>query len=156
MKDKKEHVARHDISKTGAWTLSVNSTSNNLLCGDKANTNGPSYTKQKVFFRFCWWNGGGKIRTRLKTNPELARLLAKKPDVFVYGEAETPSPHNLNIENYDCYLHKSKLESSDSHRRGLAIFYRTKYRFLLSKVYSSRKYDIVWMRLKTDLNAIYK
>ena len=71
---------------------------------------------------------------RLKTNPELLKLLRKKPDVFVYGEAETPSRHNLRIDGYVCYLHKSKLETSNSHRRGLAIFYRVKYRFLFTEV----------------------
>ena len=78
---------------------------------------------------------------RLKTNPELEKLLLKNPDVFVYGEAETPSPFNLSIDGYVCYLHKSKLEVSGNFRRGLAIFYRTKYRFLFTVVYSSKKYD---------------
>ena len=79
---------------------------------------------------------------RLKTNPELEKLLLKKPDVFVYGEAETPSPLNLSIDGYVCHLHKSKLEVAGNFRRGLAIFYRTKYRFLFTVAYSSKKYDI--------------
>ena len=92
---------------------------------------------------------------RLKTNPELEKLLLKKPDVFVYGEAETSSPLNLSIDGYVCYLHKSKLEVRDNYRRGLAIFYRTKYRFLYTVVYSSKKYDIVWMRVKTNKNPVF-
>ena len=92
---------------------------------------------------------------RLKTNPELEKLLLKKPDVFVYGEAETSSPLNLSIDGYVCYLHKSKLEVGDNYRRGLAIFYLAKYRFLFTTVYSSKEYDIVWMRLKTDFNPVF-
>ena len=99
--------------------------------------------KKTYIFRFSWWNGGGKIRMRLKTNPELRNLLKTKPDMFVYGEAETPSPCNLQIDGYCCYLQKSKIEEEGNFRRGLAIFYLTKYRFLISPVYTSNKYDIV-------------
>ena len=34
-----------------------------------------------------WWNGGGMMRSRTASNPELLALLATKPDIFVYGEA---------------------------------------------------------------------
>ena len=102
-----------------------------------------------LFFRFCWWNGGGKIRSRLKTNPLLGKLLLKEPDVFIYGEAETPSPSNLNVNGYICHLHESRLNIEGNYRRGLAIFYLKKYRYVFNPVYSCRKYDIVWMRLKS-------
>ena len=62
--------------------------------------------------------------------------------MFAYGEAETPSTQNLYIEGYCCYLHKSKLEIDGNLRRGLALFYRTQYRFLISIEYTSQKYDI--------------
>lgn len=92
---------------------------------------------------------------RLKTNPELRKLLKTKPDMFVYGEAETPSTQNLYIDGYCCYLHKSKLEIDGNLRRGLALFYRTKYRFLISIEYTSQKYDIVWIKLKTTGETVY-
>ena len=114
-----------------------------------------SVPRKPLFFRFTWWNGGGKIRMRLATNPVLKKLLDTKPDVFVYGEAETPSPHKLLIRGFMCYLHKSKLAVESNYRRGLAIFYRTKYRFIFTKVYASRKYDIVWMRLKTTSYTLF-
>ena len=114
-----------------------------------------SVPRKPLFFRFTWWNGGGKIRMRLATNPVLKKILDTKPDVFVYGEAETPSPHKLLIRGFMCYLHKSKLEVESNYRRGLAIFYRTKYRFLFTKVYASREYDIVWMRLKTTSDTLF-
>ena len=66
-----------------------------------------------------WWNVGGKIRTRIKTNPELKRIIEKSPDIFVYGEAETPSSYNLNISGYICYLHRSKLNEANNFRRGI-------------------------------------
>ena len=107
------------------------------------------------FFRFCFWNGGGKIRNRLKTNPMLLKLFKSKPDIFTYAEALTPSPHNLNISGYLCYLHKSNICSENSYRRGLAIFYLKKYRFLFTKVYACRTYDIVWMKLRTTSESWY-
>ena len=75
--------------------------------------------------------------------------------MFTYGEAETPSPKNLDIENYICYLHSSKIDSTANFRRGLAIFYLEKYRYSFTKVYACRKYDIVWMRLKTACEIIH-
>ena len=62
---------------------------------------------------------------RLRSNPELRNLLATKPDIFVYGKAETPSLHNLSIGSYICYLHKSKLNVSGNFCRGIVIFYLT-------------------------------
>ena len=52
----------------------------------------PSGPDKTTFFKFCWWNGGGKIKLRLNTNPVLRKFLAQKPDIFVYGEAGTPPP----------------------------------------------------------------
>ena len=36
-----------------------------------------------------WWNGGGRILSRIRVNPELTKFIATKPDMFVYGEALT-------------------------------------------------------------------
>ena len=106
-------------------------------------SNGLSSPPRKTtFFKFCWWNGGGKIKCRLKTNPELRNFLNSKPDLFAYGESETPSPLGLSVNGYACYVHKSKLTVIDNYRRGLAIFYLKKYQFLLTKVYSSKTYDL--------------
>ena len=59
------------------------------------------------------------------------------------------------IDGYICYLHKAKLSSPNNHRRGLAIFYRKKYRFLFTKAYASNLYDIVWVRLATETENIH-
>ena len=119
------------------------------------NSEKPSTTTETTFFRFTWWNGGGRIRARLKTNPELRALIASNPDIFIYGESVTPSPVNLSIKGYVCYLHKSKINLSENYRRGLAIFYLHKYRFLLTRVYFSKSYDIVWMRLSTLFEPLF-
>ena len=115
----------------------------------------PSGPDKTTFFKFCWWNGGGKIKLRLNTNPVLRKFLAQKPDIFVYGEAGTPSSLGLSINGYASYLHKSKLKTVGNYRRGLAIFYLTKYRFLLTKVYSSKTYDIVWFRLNSPFKPLF-
>ena len=85
---------------------------------------------EPFFFKFCWWNGGGKVKFRISKNPELLNFLASKPDIFAYGESETPSPHGLSINGYACHLHKSKLGISGNFRRGMAIFHLNKYHFL--------------------------
>ena len=113
-------------------------------------TDNPPAPIQDTFFRVSWWNGGGKVRTRLCSNPELRKFLSKKPDIFVYGEAETSSPLDLNIDGYVCHLHESRLNLAGNLRRGLAIFYLKKYQYRFTKIYASRNYDIIWMRLKTS------
>ena len=115
----------------------------------------PSTPTETTFFRFVWWNGGGRIRARLKTNPELRKVIDSKPDIFIYGESETPSTVNLSIKGYVCYLHKSKINLRENYRRGLAIFYLQKYRFLLTRVFFSKCYDIVWMRLNTLIEPLF-
>ena len=115
-------------------------------------TSGP---KKERFFRFCWWNGGGKIRSRLRTNPVLRKLLAKKFDIFTYGEAETPSPHDLGIDGYICFLHTSKIGLAGNYRRGLAVFYLERYRYLVTRVYASRVFDIVWLKLVLGGDDLY-
>ena len=79
----------------------------------------------------------------------------KKPDIFVYGESCTSSSLGLSINGYTSYLHKAKLNVDGNYRRGLAIFYLKKYRFLLTKVYSSKIYDIVWIRLSDPVKPLF-
>ena len=83
------------------------------------------------------------------------KFLAIKPDIFAYGESETTSSHGLSINGYACYLHKSKLSTNGNFRRGMAIFYLTKYRFHLVKVCSSKNYDIIWFRLNTRYEPLF-
>ena len=130
-------------------------TQTNVGINSKCSNIKASYPRRTTFFKFCWWNGGGRIRFRLKFNPLLRNFLSRKPDLFVYGESETPSPAGLSVNGYACYLHKSKLNTIGNYRRGLAIFYLDKYRFLLTKAYSSKTYDIVWLRLDTGHKPLF-
>ena len=82
-----------------------------------AHSNGlSSPPRRTTFFKFCWWNGGGKIKCRLKNNPELRKFLKIKPELFAYGESETPSPLDLSVNGYACYVHKSKLTAIGNYR----------------------------------------
>ena len=109
----------------------------------------------KCFFKVCWWNGGGSIQLRLSTNPELRNFLETKPDIFSYGETCSPSSVGLNINGYATYLHKARLNVDGNYRRGLAIFYLKKYRFLITKVYSCKTYDIVWIRYNSPNEPLF-
>ena len=74
-------------------------------------------------------------------------FLRENVDIFCYGEAQVVKCKSKLMEGFDCYLHSAYLNKSNYCRRGLAIFFREKFRFLFSKVYACRKFDIVWMRL---------
>ena len=67
----------------------------------------------------------------------------------MYREAQIPSPINLSLKGYTYYVHRSKPNIVDNLHRGLAIFYLNKHKFRLTKVLTSNKFDIVWMRLDT-------
>ena len=54
-----------------------------------------------------------------------------------------------------CFLHGSKPFSVDNVRRGIVVFFRKELKFQLSKVYASNKFDIVWMRLESDREAVH-
>ena len=117
-------------------------------------SNPPRIANSK-FFTICFWNGGGKIHYRLRANPELGRFLLRKPDIFAYGETCTHSPRGLSISGYTCYVHKSKLNTPGNYRRGLAIFYLSKYRHVLTKVYSSKNYDVVWFSHESPIGKLF-
>ena len=123
--------------------------------GEKPPLCDPPNLDKSIFFTICWWNGGGNIKLRLSTNPELRKFVLRKPDIFVYGESCTSSSLGLSINGYTSYLHKAKLSVDGNFRRGLAIFYLKKYRFLLTKVYSSNIYDIVWIRLSEPVKPLF-
>ena len=101
-----------------------------------------------------WWNGGGALVKRLRVNPVLKSLLSKeKVDIFCYGEALISSYNGKLLNGFECYLHRAHLHQKGNYRRGLAIFFQEKYKFLFSKVYACRKFDIVWMKLVTSTDS---
>ena len=97
--------------------------------------------------KIVWWNGGGKVIQRLKVNPVLQQLLETKPDMFVYGEALIyKSANELKLDGYEMIVH---IAHNHGVRRGMVVFYRKKYSSIITKGRSSKKFDIVWLRMKT-------
>ena len=105
----------------------------------------------KVKIIVTFWNGGGRFLSRIRANPELLRLLRDLPDIFVYTESciytSVPSP----LPGYDLLLHTAKRNSC---RRGIAVLFLHKYRYCLSKDHSSKKFDILWLKLKNDITEV--
>ena len=101
-------------------------------------------------------NGGGALVKRLRINPTLRSLFSKQNvDIFCYGEALTSCCNHKLLDGYDCYLHRAYINKKDNYRRGLAIFFRERFKFLFSKVYACRKFDIVWMKLAMSTENIF-
>ena len=97
--------------------------------------------------KIVWWNGGAKVIQRLKVNPVLQQFLETKPDIFVYGEALIyKSANELKLDGYEMIVHKAH---NHGVRRGMVVFYRKKYACIITKGRSSKKFDIVWLRMKT-------
>ena len=97
--------------------------------------------------KIVWWNGGGKVIQRLKVNPVLQQFLETKPDIFVYDEALMyKSANELKLDGYEMIVHKAH---SHGVRRGMVVFYRKKYACIITKGRSSKKFDTVWLRMKT-------
>ena len=90
-----------------------------------------------------WWNGGGALISRVKVNPVLMQFLDKKPDIFAYGEAQIYKYTNeINIRGYRTIVHTAQTKGK---RRGIVIYYRKKYENVITKTYSSKKFDIIWL-----------
>ena len=105
-----------------------------------------SYKHEPIFF-VGWWNGGGSMRKSIRFNKVLLNFLSKKPDIFVYGEAGTPTKRGLLLPGYSLILHKAKIEDKSSYRRGLAILYLEKYKHIISRARASVKFDIFWIKI---------
>ena len=106
-------------------------------------------------FRVCWWNGGGAIRIRINVNPGFDSLLKTSPDIIVYGESACSHPRGLFLSGYRFLFHRSYIKDKEKPRRGLVIFYKDNYHNLISKAYSSKTFDIVWIKLSTKKKKLY-
>ena len=96
-----------------------------------------------------WWNGGGRLIPRIRVNPELTKFISTKPDIFVYGESLTYRfKQSITIPGYKVILHTAKRNDL---RRGLAVYYREKYANVITKEKSSKRFDILWIRMKSPL-----
>ena len=102
-----------------------------------------------------WWNGGGAIRRRIRTNFSLRKYLKSNCDIFAYGEALAKNQRGLSLPGYFTIMHSSKPLRTNGCRRGIVIFCLQKYRQMISKVYASDKFDIIWLCLPTDEGNAY-
>ena len=94
-----------------------------------------------------WWNGGGRLIPRIRVNPELTKFITTKPDIFVYGESLMyRMKQNIIIPGYKVILHTAKRNGL---RRGLAVYYKEKYANIITREKSSKRFDILWIRMKS-------
>ena len=101
----------------------------------------------RTMMKVAWWNGGGKMMVRLKANPVLLQFLEGKPDIFVYGEAlVSKNTKEIKIDGYKRIIHKAERGGV---RRGIVIFYRKEYANVITRGSTSKKFDIIWVRMKT-------
>ena len=102
-----------------------------------------------------WWNLGGAIRRRVRTNFSLRKYLKSNCDIFAYGEALAKNQRGLSLPGYFTIMHSSKPLSTNACRRGIVIFCLEKYRQKNSKVYATNKFDIIWLCFPTDEGNVY-
>ena len=53
------------------------------------------------------------------------------------------------------FLHRSYLRDKQKCRRGMVLFYRQQHTQRIAKVFASKQFDIVWLRLATKSGLIY-
>ena len=96
--------------------------------------------------KIAWWNGGGKLVSRLCGNPGLQKFIASEPDIFVYGEALiSRKTKGIELVGYNSIVHKSKINGV---RRGMVIYYKQMHAYTLSTAAVSKVFDIFWLRMK--------
>ena len=102
-----------------------------------------------------WWNGGGGVRKRLSVNPGLKEFIDTKPDIWTYSESGISNSQKLSLDGYKYFIHRSYLRDKTKCRRGMVLFYRKIHTQKIAKVFSSVKFDIVWLRLATTSGGFY-
>ena len=102
-----------------------------------------------------WWNDGGAVRKRLNVNPGLKKFISSKPDIWTYSESGLTNSQSLSLDGYKYFLHRSYLRDKTKVRRGMVLFYRQEHAQKIAKVFSSIKFDIVWLRLATRSGVFY-
>ena len=102
-----------------------------------------------------WWNGGGAVRRRIKTNFFLRKYLKSNCDIFAYGEAQVKNQRGLSLPGYFTITHSYSAPNINGCRRGIVIFCLEKYQQKICKVYASDKFDIVWLCLPADEGNTY-
>ena len=109
----------------------------------------------KEFLTIGWWNGGGGLKKRLEVNPGVRKFIKSKPDIWTYSESGITKPQSLSLDGYKYFLHRSYLRDKQKCRRGMNLFYKQKHTQRIAKVFASKLFDIVWLRLATKSGLIY-
>ena len=94
-----------------------------------------------------FWNGGGCMSSRLRVNPELKKLFSGHPDIFVYAESMIYGDIKRKLSGYHAFHHPALKKSC---RRGIAVFFKDKFQFCLSKDKASKKFDLVWIKFRNN------
>ena len=76
-------------------------------------------------------------------------------DIFAYGEALAKNHRGLSLPGYFSILHSYKPPVPNGCRRGIVIFCLEKYQQIISKVYASDKFDIIWLCLPSGKVKTY-
>ena len=80
------------------------------------------------------------------------KFIATEPDIFAYGESLVfRSQGDMCIPGYNAIAHKAKQEGI---RRGIVVYYRKKHNQIITKARSSKKFDIIWLRMGTSIDEI--
>ena len=81
------------------------------------------------------------------TNLQLCELISSLVDMFIFVETKLHKPTNTSslLPNYDVISHLAKRKTC---RRGISVFYSSKIRYRITTDFISKKFDIIWLRLK--------
>ena len=120
-----------------------------LQNGDRYRKGHTSQTISNINNSICvmYWNCGGNLIHRIRVNPELI-LLLKIPEIFVFAETLVHKSIKSPIPDYHIIQHMAKKNTC---RRGLAVFFTRKYRYIVTKDQFSKEFDIIWIRLKNRI-----
>ena len=74
--------------------------------------------------------------------------MATRPDIFAYGEAQVATKtKEIKINGYTTILHSAQREGR---RRGIVVYFKNKHTQVITKEACSKKFDILWLRMKTS------
>ena len=81
------------------------------------NTNKSFISKQDKSLPVLFWNGGGRLKSRISVNPGLNDLPAELPDVFVYAEALLYRSIKSSLKSNDVLVHPANRNTCKRGRR---------------------------------------
>ena len=90
---------------------------------------------------------GWKNSIKSQSESSAGTVIKKKPDLFAYGEALIYTrKKEINIRGYRAVIHTAEKKGI---RRGIVVYYREMLEEVITIEHKSKKYDIIWLRMKT-------